>query len=380
MDFGLSEEQRLLQETIRGFAARECPTAMLRALFEAGSGGDPTLWKGLAEIGVAGLALPEEHGGGGLEVLDLALVSEVLGECALPVPFLGNALAGLALAWGGSPAQRASWLPRLSTGDALATVAFGEPDEHWQPEQWQLAPTGERLSGRKRFAPDAVSADLFVVGTRDGGLALVAKGDPGVRIEPVRSVDRTRGLADLVLEGAASEALPDAAAAAPRVRDAGLVLLAADAFGAAWTLLRRTLEYVGTREQFGTPLAQFQGVKHQLANAATDLEPTRGLLWYAAHAVDHLSERAAHAAAQAKAHVGDRAIDTARIAVELHGGIGYTWESDVQIWFKRILFDRAYLGAPEVQRERVARLAGWEGTPQGARRAPRSEPQASEGQ
>jgi alkylation response protein AidB-like acyl-CoA dehydrogenase len=143
------------------------------------------------------------------------------------------------------------------------------------------------------------------------------------------------------------------------VRDAALTLLAADAFGAAWKLLRMTLEYVGTREQFGTALAQFQGVKHQLANAATDLEPTRGLLWYAAHAVDHLPDRATHAAAQVKAHITDRAVDTARIAVELHGGIGYTWESDVQIWFKRILFDRAFLGAPEIHRERAAAHASW---------------------
>ena len=120
-----------------------------------------------------------------------------------------------------------------------------------------------------------------------------------------------------------------------------------------------TTTYTGTREQFGTRLAQFQAVKHQLANGAAEIEPSRGLLWYAAHAVDHLPERAPHAAAVAKAHITDRAIGVARDAVELHGGIGYTWESDVQIWFKRVLFDRAWLGAPEVHRERSARLAGW---------------------
>src|SRR6185503_12003547 len=137
MDFGLSEEQRLLQETIRGFAAAECPLSQLRPLFEAGQGHDPALWKGLVEIGVAGLALPDEHGGSALDVLDLALAAEVIGESALPVPFLGHALAGLAIAWGGSPAQRAEWLPKLATGDALATVAFGEPADRWQPDEWQ---------------------------------------------------------------------------------------------------------------------------------------------------------------------------------------------------------------------------------------------------
>jgi alkylation response protein AidB-like acyl-CoA dehydrogenase len=359
MDFGLSDEQRLLQETIRGFATAECPPARLRPLFEAGEGHDPALWKGLVEIGVGGLALPEAHGGSGLEVLDLALAAEVIGESALPVPFLGHALAGLAIAWGGSPAQRAAWLPRLATGDVLATVAFGEPDEHWQPEQWQAELAHGRLSGRKLFVPDGAAADLFVVGARGGELALVQRGAAGLHCTPTRGVDRTRGIAELELADAAADVLPEGAHAAARVRDAALVLLAADAFGAAWRMLRMTAAYTGTREQFGTRLAQFQAVKHQLANAVTELEPARGLLWYAAHAVDHLPERAPHAAAVAKAHITDRAFDVARSAVELHGGIGYTWESDVQIWFKRVLFDRAFLGTPEVQRERSAALAGW---------------------
>jgi alkylation response protein AidB-like acyl-CoA dehydrogenase len=152
MDFGLSEEQRLLQDTIRGFAAKECPIARLREVFEAGAGGDPALWKGLAEIGVGGLALPESYGGSGLEVLDLALVSEVIGESALPVSFLGHALAGLALAWGGSPAQRERWLPQLATGDVLGTIAFGEPDDVWQPDERRShARSRESGAGRGRL-------------------------------------------------------------------------------------------------------------------------------------------------------------------------------------------------------------------------------------
>jgi alkylation response protein AidB-like acyl-CoA dehydrogenase len=359
MDFALSDEQRLLQETIRGFATVECPPTLLRSRFEAGGAHDPALWKGLAEIGVAGLALPDAHGGSALEVLDLALAAEVIGESALPVPFLGHVLAGLAIAWAGSPAQQAEWLPKLATGDALATVALGEPGERWQPDEWQVERVRGRITGRKVFVPDAVAADLVVVGLRGGELALALRGDAGVHCTRVAGVDRTRALADLELESAAVEVLPDGARVSARVRDAGLVLVAADAFGAAWRLLRMTSAYVGTREQFGTRLAQFQAVKHQLANAVTELEPSRGLLWYAAHAVDHLPERATHAAAVAKAHVTDRAIAVARDAVELHGGIGYTWESDVQIWFKRVLFDRAFLGTPEVHRERSAALAGW---------------------
>ena len=136
-------------------------------------------------------------------------------------------------------------------------------------------------------------------------------------------------------------------------------MLAADAFGAAWSLLQATLDYAGTRQQFGSRLTSFQAVKHQLANMATEIEPTRGLWWFAAHAFDAIPLEAERAAAIAKAHVTDRALEVARGAVELHGGIGFTWECDVQIWFKRVMFDRAFLGNPELHRERSARLAAW---------------------
>ncbi len=149
------------------------------------------------------------------------------------------------------------------------------------------------------------------------------------------------------------------AAAAPRVRDAGLLLLAADAFGAATRLIQMTIEYTKVREQFDTPLAQFQSVKHQIANMATDAEQCRGLLWYAAHAFDHIPGDTERSAALAKAHITERAMQVARDAVELHGGIGFTWECDVHMWFKRTMFDRAFLGTPAVHRERNAWLAGW---------------------
>ena len=293
-------------------------------------------------------------------MLDLALAAEVLGESALPVPFLGHALAGLAIAWGGSPAQRAAWLPRLATGDALATVAFGEPGERWQPEQWQAELARGRISGRKAFVPDGGAADLFVVGARGGELALVERGAAGVRVR-ARARRRPHARARRARArrrrggGAARRRARRPRACATRVSCCSRPTRSARR-GAC---LRMTAAYAGTREQFGTRLAQFQAVKHQLANAVTELEPTRGLLWYAAHAVDHLPERAPHAAAVAKAHITDRAVGVARDAVELHGGIGYTWESDVQIWFKRVLFDRAFLGTPEVHRERSAQLAGW---------------------
>jgi alkylation response protein AidB-like acyl-CoA dehydrogenase len=358
MDFGLSEEQELLQETVRGFVRGECPTPRLREIYDAG-GFEPALWKGLAQLGCAGLALPEAEGGAGLELLECALVAEALGAGAFPSPFLGHTLAGLALRLAGSEVQQRRWLPALASGDALATVAFGERGERWLPEDWTARLEGGRLSGAKAFVPFGARADLLVIGTAGGGLALVERGARGLRCESIDCLDRTQPVDGLVLDGAPAEALPGGAEAAARVVDAGLVLLAADAFGAAWRMIELTRDYVLARRQFGQPLAQFQAVKHQLADLVTDTEPCRGLVWFAAHAFDHRPEEAAKAAAIAKAHVTDVATDVGRGAFELHGGIGFTWECDLQFWYKRALFDRQLFGTPDLHHERNARLGGW---------------------
>jgi alkylation response protein AidB-like acyl-CoA dehydrogenase len=179
----------------------------------------------------------------------------------------------------------------------------------------------------------------------------------GVRVAPEPTLDRGRPLATLAFDGAPGEVL--ARGGAERLIDAASVLLAADAFGAAHQLVRMTAAYVSTRQQFGQPLAQFQAVKHQLASMALEVDPTRGLWWYAAHAFDQAPAEAPRAAALAKAHITDRAQQIARDAVEAHGGIGFTWECDVHLWFKRVMFDRLWLGAPELHRERYAALEGW---------------------
>jgi len=349
----------MLQETVRGFVENECPATRLREIFDADTDHVPELWKGLAEMGIAGLAIPEEYGGAGLEVLELALVAEVLGEGAFPGPFFGHAVASLAIARGGSAEQKAKWLPQLASGEVIATVAFNEADGVWQPEEWQASCEGGKISGAKGYVPAAELAGLIVVGTQGGGLAVIERSASGVGVIGVEGVDRTRRVGALELNSAPVEALKQGADVAGTIRDAALVLLAADAFGAAWKLIRMTIDYCGTREQFDTQLTQFQAVKHQIANCALEVEPTRALYWFAAHAIDHLPEEAPQAAAVAKAHITDRAMQVARDSVELHGGIGFTWECDVHIWFKRILFDRAFLGMPESHRMRSADLAGW---------------------
>ena len=357
MNFDLSEEQELLQQTIRQFIANECPPTRVRALFDAEDGLDRVLWTGLVELGVGGLHLPEEHGGAGLALLDLALAAEVLGWGAVPGPFLGHALAGHAVALAGSPEQKKRWLPQLATGDALGTVALRDAGG-WLPGEW-TARAGDTLEGAKQMVPYAAQADLIVVGTAGGGLTLVEGGADGLETKPVDGSDRSRRLHDLGFRRTPCEPLPGGVEAAGRMVDAGLLLLAADAFGAAARLVEMSVEYAKTREQFGVTIGHFQALKHQLANMALEVEPARGLFWYAAHAQDHVPEERERYAALAKAHLTELAVQVARDAVEAHGGIGFTWECDVQIWFKRALFDRAFLGLPALHRERAATLAGW---------------------
>jgi len=359
MHFGLTEEQDLLQETLRRFTGEALPPNRLRELFNAGEGFDEDLWRGAAKLGLCGLVVPESLGGAGLELLDQALACEVLGESAAPGPFLGHALACLALVRGGSPAQQQSWLPRLASGDVLASVAFAEAGDRWSPEDWQIAPRQGRATGLKRFVEATSRTQLIIVGLEGGRLGLLESGSAGVRLEPVDRSDRTRPLADLQLDDAAIEPLPAGPEVARAILDAARILLSADAFGAAWRLIRMTADYARTREQFGTPIAQFQAVKHQLADMAMEAEPMRGLLWHAAYSFDHRPDELAREAATAKAHITDRAVQIGRGAVSLHGGIGFTWECDVHFWLKRTMFDRVWLGSPRAERERLARLAGW---------------------
>jgi alkylation response protein AidB-like acyl-CoA dehydrogenase len=358
VNFDISEEQLLLQDTLKQYVENECPATRIRALFDSGEGWDPTFWKGLVEMGVAGLIVPEEHGGAGMELLDLALAAESLAYGGAPGPFFGHSLACLAISLGGSDAQKKKWLPRLATGESLGSVALGEEGGAWQPEQWAVKSDGS-LSGTKICVPHASRADVIVVGVAGPGLVLVERESSGIEIQPFAGVDRVRPLDTVVFDGAACEALPQGAAAAPRLRDAGLVLLAADAFGTATRLVDMCVEYAKTREQFGVTIGHFQALKHQLATMAVEIEPSRGLFWYAAHAFDHIEAESERVAAIAKAHITDRAMQISRDAVEAHGGIGFTWECDVQLWFKRAMFDRAFLGQPSVHRERAAQLAGW---------------------
>ncbi|MEE3329036.1 MAG: acyl-CoA dehydrogenase family protein [Myxococcota bacterium] len=358
MEFGLSEEQDLLQETVRQFVSQQCPPTHLHAIFDSGEGQDQALWQAVAELGLCGLMLPEEYGGAELEVLDLALVCEELAYGGFPGPFMMHSLAAHAIARAGGPDQQRRHLPALADGSQVATLALAEGEGGWRPEFWSTRSEGGALYGSKRFVPHGALADRIVVGLCDGRLALIEGGSEGLTVVSEEGIDRTRPVDRLEFDGTPCELLEGGDSARVRICDLGLTLWAADAFGAASRLIDLAVEYTKNREQFGRKVAEFQAVKHQLARLAREIEPTRALFWYAAHAVDHRPGEGPRSAALAKSHITDRAIEAGRAVVELHGGIGFTWECDVHLWLKRIMFDRAFLGTPEGLRERCAVLGG----------------------
>jgi alkylation response protein AidB-like acyl-CoA dehydrogenase len=362
MDFGLSQDQVLLKDTIRRWLEAECPTTRVRAVMESEDGHDPALWRGLAELGVTGLQVPPAHGGAGLELLDVALAAEELGWACTPGPFLGNAMATAALLASDDAEIHRRWLPAIASGEVVATVAIGEEGDEWDAAKLATRADGRALHGQKTLVPAATLADAIVVAAQDAsgpGLWLVERGARGLEIGALQGTDMTRRVATVTLQGTPATRLAGGRAAVDRTRDAGLVLLAADAYGGARRCIDMTARYALTREQFGQPIGAFQAVKHQLADIVTDVEPALSLWWYAAHAWDHLPDRAERHAALAKAHLADLFDRVTRVCTELHGGIGFTWEYDLHLWFRRAVFDRAYLGNAEYHRARAADLAGW---------------------
>jgi alkylation response protein AidB-like acyl-CoA dehydrogenase len=362
MNFGLSEEQLLLKDTVRRYLDAECPTSRVRTIMESADGHDPELWKGLASLGVTGMIIPAEHGGSGLELLDLALAAEELGWAAAPGPFLATALGTVALLASGDPDARERWLPGIAAGTTIVSFALGEGIGEWDAARLQTRAESNRLTGEKSLVPSAALADAIAIAAVDAtgpGLWLVERGAPGLEITPLAGNDMTRRVDRIRLSATPATAIARGRVAIDRARDAGLVLLAADAWAGARRCHHMTTEYAKTRVQFGQPIGSFQGVKHQLADLIAELEPAMSLWWYAAHAFDRMPAASERHAALAKAHLADLFDRTARTSIELHGGIGYTWEYDLQLWFRRAMFDRAFLGESSYHRRRAADLAGW---------------------
>lgn len=361
MEFGLSEDQKLLQESIRGTLERVSPLERVRKMAEAKDAQADDAWQALAELGVPGMMVPEAQGGMGMKLLDAALVSEMLGRFVAPVPFIATAvMAPIAITGAGSPAQQEAWLPQLASGAIIAGVAVAEVAAGAR-DGAGVTVSGGKLSGKSLFALDAAKADVIVVADNAGGLHLVKGGAAGLTKVALTSIDLTRSLTELQFDNVEAEALQsgDVGATLRRMIDAGRVLLAADTLGAGWAMIEQAVAYAGERKQFNRVIGSFQAVKHMCAEMAAELEPCRSLIWYAAHAFDEIPEETTLMAAHAKSLTTEVGRFVARTATEVHGGMGFTDLLGLHYWFKRIGLDRQLLGSPERVRNEAAALQGW---------------------
>jgi alkylation response protein AidB-like acyl-CoA dehydrogenase len=372
IDFGLSEEQTALQAAARELLTTECPPALVRETAKSADGVPRGLYRRMAEQGWFGLLVPEREGGVGLGVLDLALLLEEVGRAAVPGPFLSTQLVVAALVRAGSAAQRRAWLPRLAAGEVFGALAYLEESDRHDPAgvtaTARRTRSGWRLAGTKLFALEAPGAQVLLVAarTRAGvSLFLVERTAPGLRVRAQETVDLTRRLGEVVLDDVevGREALvgPEGGgwALLARLLDLACVGVAADSLGGAGRVLEMAVGYAQVREQFGRKIGSFQAIKHLLAEMVAEVEPARSLVWYAAYTLDRRPREAPRLAAMAKASLGDIYSRTARRAVEVHGGIGFTWEHDLHLWFKRAHLSEALFGDPRFHRERLATIDGY---------------------
>jgi len=366
MEFGLSEAQRLLAASVRRWAETALPQERIAAVADAGTTFDADIWRGLSDLGATGILVPERHGGSGLTLFDACLVQEELGRAVAPAPFLATAiLAPLALI-DAPEALAASWLPAIAAGERRIGVGLGGA-VGGHPEA-AITLEYERACGRALFVLDG-DADAYILAADDVGgagrgrqaLILVERDDAALEIQALVTVDRTRAVVELTLDGAKATVLTREPASTSRLLAAGRTALAADTLGAGQTMIDRAVAYALERKQFDRVIGSFQAVKHLCAEMAAELEPCRSLVWYAAHSHHAFPQEFALMACHAKAHTGEVGRFVARTATEVHGGMGFTHEMGLHYWFKRIEADRQLLGGPERVREDAARLQGWSG-------------------
>lgn len=360
MDFDISADQKMMQESLDRTLARVCPLERVRT---ARDGLARDVLTAVAELGVTGILIPEDHGGLGLKLLDAALAAEMFGKHVAPVPFVASSvMAPLALSGSGSATQQKTYLPSLAGGSLIAGVAVSELAAGAR-EKAGIAAKAGKLSGSALFVLDFSGADIFVVADRFGGLHIVDAKAKGLERTTLTTIDATRAIGELHFDAVEAEPLTagNPQATLERMIDAGRIVLAADTLGAGMRMIEKAVAYAKERKQFGRVIGSFQAVKHLCAEMIAELEPCRALIWYAAYAFDEFPADARRMTAHAKAHTSEVGSFVARTATEVHGGMGFTDLLGLHYWFKRIGFDRQALGGPEKARHDAAVAQGWVG-------------------
>jgi alkylation response protein AidB-like acyl-CoA dehydrogenase len=337
---------------------------------DAGDGNDREVWEQAAtQLGLQGIAIPAEYGGAGFSFAEQAIVLEELGAGLYSGPYLASAvLAAIALLVSTDEGARQDLLPGIAAGQTIATLAFTEDDGSWEPAASRLAAVkhgdGWVLDGHKSFVLDGHTAGLILaVAVADGGLSLFAvnAAAAGLRATPLPTLDQTRKLARLEFGSVAAELIGapgDAAAVLDRVLDVTAIALAAEQLGGAQRALDMAVEYARLRHQFGRPIGSFQAIKHRCADLLLEVESLRSAVAYAASAVAADSSEIPVVASLVKAYASEVYFRVAAENIQIHGGIGFTWEHDAHLYFKRAKSSELFLGDGSYHRERLAQRIG----------------------
>jgi alkylation response protein AidB-like acyl-CoA dehydrogenase len=353
MNFDFSADQKSLREQARKFLGEHASSARVRRILEGAAPYDASLWRGMGEMGWMGTAIPETHGGAGFGYLELCVIAEELGRSLAPTPFASTIyLAAEALRLAGSDAQRKRWLPRIAQGEAIGCFALAEGPQVATPANLATRADGSRLTGVKVPVTDGDVADFSIVLARqaDGraGLFLVDLTGPGVTRASVATVDPTRSHARIALEGAPAEPLGAPGQGWPlaeRLLDRAAVLVAFEQLGGAHAALDMAREYALGRFAFGRQIASFQAIKHKLADMYVGIELARSNAYYGAWALSKDAPELGVAAAAARVAATEAYYQAAKENIQVHGGMGFTWEFDCHLHYRRAKLTGLMLGS-----------------------------------
>ena len=354
MEFGLSEEQRLLTDNVNRFLQEQAPLERVRTFADEGKADD--IWSGLAQLGISALMIPEASGGIGLAPLDAALVAECLGYHTTPVPYLGSAVLApyaIAHADAGESAELSELLGQIAEGTATVGVALSEATGARAAAG--ISGDGSQLNGKTLHVVD-YGASAYLVADSAARLYLVDAAAAGITHRQLTTIDVTRPTGELEFNGTPATCVSSDPAVLRSVLDLARVMLAADTLGASQNMLDQAVAYAKQREQFNRVIASFQAVKHMCAEMAARLEPCRAMVWYAGHALSELPSEAHLTACHTKAHLSEVGKFVAKTATEVHGGMGFTDLVGLHYWFKRIGYNRQTLGSPERLRNEAAKI------------------------
>jgi alkylation response protein AidB-like acyl-CoA dehydrogenase len=365
MDFTYSDEQVMLREGARRFLGEQCGIDRIREIVETDDGFDAELWTAIAEQGWTAMHIPEQYGGAGFSYAETAILLHEMGRVLAPVPYLSSAvLAAEAMLAGGSDEQKARWVPALASGETIATIAVAEPGGGWEePSVATVAEAsgdGYQITGTKSFVAAGHIADVVIVAARlDGEVGLFVVERAELAATKLVTLDTTRPQATVELSGAPAERLGEAGwEVVERLYDVARTALAAEQVGGLERVLEMAVQYAQERKQFGRAIGSFQAVKHLCADMLVGLESARSASGYATWALATGSDELKEAAPLAKAYCSEAFFSAAGDSIQIHGGIGFTWEHDAHLYFKRAKSTELLFGSPAQQRAVLADRIG----------------------